>query len=227
MKMFIQKSEIFLAAALTVLVILSYVAYEPAFIDAQSTQSQFIVSQAVTAEISFSTPASNVTLSPAINGITGGTSNGGTQFVVTTNNTTGYNVTVTASSSLGMINSVASSTIAAYVPSSGITPDFTFTAPANTSRFGYTVEASSTLDLDTAFKDNGSTCGAGSADASLSCWVNASTTARTIINRSTSTPTSGATSTIRFRAQVQSNPVPTVPSGSYYATTTLTATVNP
>jgi hypothetical protein len=135
-------------------------------------------------------------------------------------------MTITASSSAGMIGNVNAGTIPAYVPSATNVPDFTFTAPANTARFGYTAEASTTADLSSAFKDNGSACNTGSSDTANSCWLNASTTAFTIINRSTATTVWGATTTLKFRAVINSNPSPVIPNDVYVATTTLTATGN-
>ena len=168
------------------------------------------------------TAASDITMSPALGGVTGGTSNGSTYFKVTTDNPGGYSVTLSASSSLGMLGIAQGGSIPAYVHTGSTTPQFTFTTPANTGRFGYTVEASTTADLAQAFKDTGSICGAGSADTVDSCWINASTTARTILSSSTRTPTSGATSTIKFRVVINPNPSPAIPSDTYRATTTIT-----
>lgn len=202
-----------------------FVLIEPTI--SRAVTSQFTITQSVTAEISFSTAPSNVTMNGALAGITGGTSNGGTQLIVTTNNATGYNMTLTASSSSGMIGNANGGTIPAYVPSATNVPDFTFTTPANTARFGYTAEASTTADLAAAFKDNGSACNVGSADATNSCWLNASTTAFTIVNRSTATAASGATTTLKFRVVINANPSPAIPTDTYVATSTLTAVVNP
>src|SRR5271156_4696775 len=71
---------------------------EPALISAATTGTQFTISQTVTSEIAFSTPGSNVTLAPSVGGITGGTGNGGTQVIVTTNDHLGYTMTLQASS---------------------------------------------------------------------------------------------------------------------------------
>jgi hypothetical protein len=202
---------------------LAFTVFEPAIIGAATTGSQFTISQTVTAEISFATPASNVTMSPSLGGLTGGTANGGTQVVVTTNSLTGYTVTLQASSSLGMIGNASSTNFIPAMAASN-TPSFSFTAPTNSAAFGYTVEASTTGDLSSTFKDNGSICGTGSADAANSCWLNASTTAVTIINRSLQTPSSGGTTTLKFRVIINSNPNPVIPNDVYVATTTLTAT---
>ncbi|MES2314373.1 MAG: hypothetical protein V4524_00335 [Patescibacteria group bacterium] len=212
-----------------------FTAVEPAISFGAVTTSQFTISQTVTSEISFATPAANVTMSPSLGGITGGTSNGQTQVVVTTNNSTGYNMTLTASSSVGMIgNASSSNSIPAYTPTVNLVPDYSFTTPSNAARFGYSVAASSTADNVTLFKNNGSNaCNTGAStnsatsNVTINCWLNASTTAITIINRSLQTPASGATSTVYFRVNITSNPSPVIPNDTYVATSTLTATTNP
>jgi hypothetical protein len=215
---------IFLGMFGVVVIVASFTFIEPAVVDA--VDSQFRISQSVTSEISFLTPATDITMSPALAGVTGGTSNGSTQVVVLTNNAAGYHMTLTASSSAGMLGNTQGGTIPAYVPQSANVPDYTFTTPVNTARFGYTVEASTTSDLDAKFMNSGTTCNSGSADAADSCWLNASSSAVQIVNRLTSTPSSGATTTIKFRAVITSNPAPAIPQDTYVATTTLTATVN-
>jgi hypothetical protein len=206
---------------------LLFLIVEPAIGDAASASSQFTETLSVTAEISFLVSGSNLTLSPSLAGITGGTANGQTSVRVLTNNALGYAMTLTASSSLGMIGDSQGGTIPAYIPASGTTADYTFTTPANTARFGYTVEASTTADTAQAFLDNGSnTCNTGAVNGTDTCWLNASTSAVTIINRTTETSASGSTSTIKFRAVISANPVPAIPQDTYTATTTLTATTN-
>lgn len=201
---------------------------EPAIsLSATTATSQFTISQVVTSEVSFSTPASSITLSPSLGGITGGTSLGSTQVIVNTNESTGYTMTLTASSSLGMIGNASSTNyIPAYATSSSFAADYNFNVPANKAYFGYTVEASTTSDLSSAFKDNGSSCGTGSLDNADKCWVGATSTPFTIINRNYWTPASGATTTLKFRVTINSNPSPVIPDDTYVATTTLTATVN-
>lgn len=211
-------------ALLLTLAVLFFVV-EPAI--GNAVEDTLTISQTITSEISFITPTSDVTMTPSLAGITGGTSFGSTTVSVLTNNNLGYNMTLTASSSVGMIGNGNGGNIPAYVPASGITPDFTFTnSPSNSAHFGYSVNASTTSDLSTAFLDNGSVCGSGAADAVGNCWINASTSARQIINRATATSASGATTTIVFRVSIPASPVPSITQDTYVATTTLTAVVN-
>ncbi|TSC60752.1 MAG: Uncharacterized protein G01um1014107_248 [Parcubacteria group bacterium Gr01-1014_107] len=48
------------------------------------------------------TAVADITLEPSIGGITGGTGNGGTQFVVTTDSSAGFTVTIKTNSDTGM-----------------------------------------------------------------------------------------------------------------------------
>ncbi len=206
-----------------------FVLIEPAVSSGATTaSSQFIISQTINSELAFSTPASDVTLSPSLGGLTGGTSNGGTQFIITAGSSSGYSITLTASSSLGMIGNASSTNyIPAYATSSSFVADYVFNVPTNKAYFGYTVEASTTADLTQLFKDDGvSTCGTGSNDGTDACWVGATSTPLLIINRSGPTAASGATTTLKFRVKIMPNPVPVIPDDTYVATTTLTATSN-
>jgi hypothetical protein len=213
---------------LLVIVAVLFLLAEPVIsLGATTATSQFTISQTVTSEVSFSTPASNVILSPSLGGITGGTSNGGTQVIVMTNDHLGYSMTLTASSSLGMIGNASSTNyIPAYATSSSFAADFNFNVPTNKAYFGYTVEATTTSDLAQLFKNSGSVCGTGSTDTVDACWVGATSTPLQIVNRNFQTPASGATTTLKFRVKIMPNPSPVIPDDVYVATTTLTATVN-
>src|ERR1035437_10010637 len=85
----------------TLIFAVAFITIEPAIsYGAVSVTSQFTISQTVFSEIPFPTPASNIIMSPTLGGITGGTSNGATTVPVTTNNLTGYHMTIMASTSL-------------------------------------------------------------------------------------------------------------------------------
>ncbi len=220
-----------LAAVLAlVLLLLSFFMLEPTVGRAAVDTEQFIVSQSITSEISFLTAVADVSMSPSLGGIAGGTANGQTQVIVNTNNTTGYNMTINfASSSYGtdaMNRNGGGGYIDDYTNSSSTVPDYTFTAETY-AQFAYAVQGSTTADVDQTFKSNGSnTCNTGSTNTAGTCWMRPSTTNERIVNRTTSTAASGATTTIQFRINVPSNPSPAVPTGTYTATATLTATTN-
>lgn len=170
-------------------------------------QSMQVVYLAVTAN-------SDVTMSPAIGGITGGTSNGSTNFTVTTDNPAGYTVTIKASTTPALQSPLDTiSDYSATAPS----PDFTFFVPSTASQFGFTVEGT---DIANSFKDNGSACNTGSGDTADKCWAGLSTSAQTILNRTSANHPSGTASTLKFRTQSGSSHIQT--SGTYVATTTIT-----
>lgn len=217
---------------ITLALYVSFLALEPTLIRAQ-IEDQFEVSQTVTGEISFLTTANNVTLSPSIPGITGGASNGGTQVVVFTNDPSGYNMTIVSSSSAAMQGNSEGGEIPDYSTTTVdmSEPEYDFTSSevlANDAGFGYSVEATTTTDLDQSFLDNGSICNqSGGSQSASQCWMGASTTEFTIINRSSETDDSGSTTTLRFRVVINASPSPSIPADTYVATTTLTATINP
>lgn len=212
------------AACLLSVVTLSFMLLEPtvsrAIVDVHK------VTQSVTAEISFLSIPSDVVMSPALAGITGGSAAGTSTVRVLTNNDTGYNMTLSFSTTTAMRRNGGGGTIANYTPAGAGVPDFAF-ANEVYGQFAYTVSASTTADMDASFLDNGGTCNIGAANASGRCWLNPSTTAETIINRTTATLSSGATTSISFRVHIPSSPVPAISEGTYVATATLTALVNP
>ena len=205
--------------------VISFFAFEPSI--GRTASDVFLVTQSITDETSFMASTTDVTLSPSISGLTGGTSSGTTTVRVLSNNNTGYNMTLAFSNTVAMQGNAFGGSIPNYTPASTTVPDFTFSVGANTAEFAYTVSASSTSDLDTTFRNNGTLCNnASGGDTAFSCWFNPSTTPEIIVNRGTSTPASGATTSIAFRLQVTSNPSPAIPEDTYTATATLTAVNN-
>lgn len=208
----------------------SYLFLEPIATFGQSATDQFVVSQTIGSEISFLTGASDITLS-TIGGITGGDSEGSTAVRVYTNDSAGFTMTIISSSSPAMQGATQGGTIADYTPATAGVPDFSFasTAPSGQAEFGYTVSASTTSFLAQKFLDSGAACNTGSADTNgkTSCWYNlASTTATSTMVTTSESAVSGATSTFFFRTHVPANPSPSLPEDIYYATSTLTATIN-
>jgi hypothetical protein len=115
--------------------------------------------------------------------------------------------------------------IANYAPTTVNVPDFAFANEAF-SQFAYTVVASTSADLNQSFRDTGAACNAGTDNLATSCWLNPSTTAKTIITTSGASQSSGSTSTVAFRVHIPTNPAPSVAEGTYVATATLTAINN-
>jgi hypothetical protein len=160
------------------------------------------------------TNAANVTLSPSLGGVTGGTSNGSTFATATTDNLAGYELTITASGSPAMQS--GSNSIPDYTPV-GSDPDYSFTNSANESQFGFSPEGT---DIPARFKDNGASCNTGSGNTTSACWDGLSTSPQTIARRTSANHPDGTATTIRFRVEVGSTV--NQAAGQYVATTTLT-----
>ena len=211
-----------------------YLMLEPAVGYTQnSSGEQFEVDLVVDSEITFDTPPAGVTLTPSLNGITGGVANGGTQIVVVTNNATGYQMTLLSSSTDMEGNTTPDVIPGMTASSSNSEPAYDLNSAsvgANNAAFGFTVEASTTFDLDPSFIDDGSnSCGTGGLlSATDACWMRPSTTDAgvVVLNRATSTPSSGSTTTLKFRAVINPNPAPSIGEDTYVSTSTVTVTNN-
>lgn len=213
-----------------VTLVLSFVYFTVEPMVARGIVDTFTVRQQITGEISFKTAPNDVVMTPSILGITGGTAHGTSTVAITTNNTTGYNMTIAFSTTTAMQGENIATDIDNYTPAVGGTPDFTFAVPAGDAEMAYTVDSVTTAgDIDARFKDNGSACNTGSGTTAGTCWYGAAnaTTPVTILNRTSATPGTGATSTIVFRVGVGANPSPALQNGFYTATATLTALTNP
>lgn len=161
------------------------------------------------------TAPNDITLTPDLGGITGGESNGSTAVTAATDSAGGYQLSIAASTSPAMQSGVGDM-IPDYAPA-GANPDFAFAVVAGTSSLGFTPEGT---DIAARFKDNGSVCGTGSADASLSCWDGLSTSGETIAERTSSNHPLGTETEIHFRVGIGSTAMQAP--GTYVATTTLT-----
>lgn len=157
----------------------------------------------------------DVTMSPDLPGLTGGTSNGSSTFAVVTDSPSGYQLTIESENDPAMQSGPNS--IADY--SAGAIPDFTFAIASMDSHFGFTPEG---VDIVQAWLDNGSVCdSAGGADTALACWEGLSTTPQVIAEGTGSNHPVGATTTVNFRVGLGGNSG--VIAGVYTATSTVTA----
>lgn len=152
----------------------------------------------------------------SVNGLFGGSSNASTSVGVVTDSASGYALYVKANSSPAMTGSLGAS-FADYTPSGG-SPDFSFTVPTTESRFGFSPEGA---DIVQRFKDNGSICNTGGADAADSCWDGLTTTNAMVSQGATANHPTGATTTVKFRAEIGSSKIQD--SGSYSSTVIYTA----
>jgi hypothetical protein len=224
------RSSFVAALVIAALVLITFINLEPTV--GRAISSNFVVSQQITNEISFIATTSATTMVGSIAGLTGGYATGTNRTVVNTNNPTGYNMTITFPTTTSGRAMQASSTayIDDYLPVGGAptSTDYNWIDPSSNSpsRFGFSVAASTTAELATFFRNNGTVCNTtAGGDVADKCWARPSTSVITIIN--SSGPNSSSTSTIKFKVAVPSNPNPALPATFYYATGTLTALVNP
>lgn len=205
-----------------------YLFLEPEVSRAATASDDVVVSQVVTGEITIS-DAGNETLSGEIGGMTGGTGNssGNTTWTVTTNDTSGFSLTLKKDGKLNYDGGGTNKEFDDYATSSPLVYDWS-SAGSGETKFGFNVTgAASTTDVVAKYKDDGaSTCGAGSTITDGKCWNQIPTTTdeETIVNRSTWTPTGGSTVSIKFRADAGANNH--LESGTYQTTITATATTN-
>ena len=220
------KQALLLATGMVLLCFTTFALLEPTLSLGQ-VNSSFTITQQITDEISFTVPATNITMVSPIQGISGGNATGTTQTVVRTNAINGYNMTIAFSTSTSAMRGLVSSStsIRDYGTSTAAEPTFLFNA-STSAQFAYTVSATTSTDLDPSFLNNGTNCNAGSTKTADRCWKGPATTTFMVVNRTTSAG-GGATTTVRFVVNVPSNPVPALVQDFYQATATLTATNNP
>ncbi len=170
--------------------------------------------QMYTSYISISSPP-DVALAD-INGLIGGTSNGSIAWNVLTDNSAGYVLSVQASTDPALQTSGGIS-FDDYTPASA-DPDYTFAIVSTTSAFGFSPEGA---DILPRFKDNSSVCNTGSSDTADACWDGFTLTTKNISQSTGSNHPSGATTTVKVRAEI--GPSKMQESGAYSAVITATA----
>ena len=217
------KYAVILAVATLAFLFALYAAAEPQITYSQEATAEFNIRQTITAESSFLVPPSNVAMAGTINGITGGQATGTTQFVVITNNASGYRVDIsfedntTPNAMLGDVS--GNQNLRDYDGDVAGEPSRGYVASTTAAQFAYTVTSSSSPDTDQSFFNNGSTCNAG-GDQTVTCWKSPAVTDFTIVQRGSSALT-GATSTVLFNVTIPSTPTAVLEAETYTATATL------
>lgn len=212
------------ASIIVTLLFAGFFIVEPSISHGQSDTATFRVRQTITDETSFLVDPSNVTMNGGINGLTGGNATGSSRFVVRSNNSTGYYVEMAYYNNTGAYamlgDRTASEALRDYGGDVTGQPSYNFTA-STAAQFAYTVNSSTTADTDDSFLNNGSnTCNTGATQTFGKCWKAPAVAAFRIIDRNTSA-SNGATSTIYFKVNVPSSPVPIPSAETYTATATL------
>lgn len=157
---------------------------------------------------------SNPVMSAIINGVGGGVSNGSAVWRVETDNPVGYELSIRSNSTPALTSNANS--FSDYAPSYA-DPDFSWSTPATESRFGFSPEGD---DLVSSFLDNGVSCGSGVLDTNDACWVGFSTTDKIIARSSNPNYPTGASTTVKFRAEVGNKKAQ--PKGTYQANIIVT-----
>lgn len=222
------RQSLIAAILIALLGIATFFAFEPSVGRSQSANDTFLVTQQIGDEISFLVTATDVSMVSSIAGLTGGAATGTTLVVVRSNDSAGYNMTLSFSSSTAMNQNGGTGYINNYTPTVPTVPDFTWVNNGSglAAEFGYTVMASTSADVDQSFRNDGAACNIGASNTLYRCWMSPSTTPETIISRSTATGNGGATTTLIFHVYAPNAPTPALSSGTYTATGTLTATNN-
>jgi hypothetical protein len=169
--------------------------------------------------ISLSPPPDDVTMSPSIGGVSGGTGNGSASWTTITDNPAGYTLKIKAGTSPAL--KYNSYSFANYTPV-GAAPDYSWSISSSDSEFGFTPEGA---DIVAKYKDNGiDTCATGSSTTEDKCWYGVLTSDETIAQSSSSNSPSGVATIVKFKAQSGSAHLQV--EGDYTATITATATAN-
>lgn len=166
--------------------------------------------------ISITSP-SDVTME-AVSGFSGGTSNGSTTWRVTTDNSTGYSLSVRSATSPAMLGQLNGSFIPNFAPATS-NPDFAFSVSASASTFAYTPEGTHVVQR---FLDNGSACNTGSGTTADACWDGFSTSNVQIAGSALANTPSGTETTVKYRVGIGASHFQD--SGVYEATIIVTAT---
>lgn len=164
--------------------------------------------------LSISSP-SDVAMSPAIGGISGGIGNGSATWKVTTDNAAGYQLSVRAGSNPALQSGAYSFANYNNVGDS----QFDWLINSTDSAFGFTVEGDNTVGK---FLDNGlDTCGVGIINTADKCWYGFSASDETVINASSANHPLGSDAIIKLRAESGADHMQE--SGTYTATIIVTA----
>jgi len=216
--------QAFVAASVVFAMVLTlFVTLEPTVAKGQytSTTETFNVTTEITGEISFVAPVANATMTPSIQGISGGTSNGNTSFQVNSNDPAGYEVRIAFTNPGSPLRLGNGADPTKSIPNFGGTTELNFLdgVGANEARFGFTVSGPNVVNQ---FKNNGSACDqSGGTATGTSCWWLGDTSGGYMIVESGGTANEEEHG-LHFRVHVEPNPDPVLDFGVYTATATLT-----
>src|SRR5581483_6955456 len=156
----------------------------------------------------------NISL-PNINGISGGSVQAQSDWIVVTDDPAGYQLSIVASTTPALKSTSTSASITDYAPA-GAAPDFLFSVGAASSTFGFSPHGS---DVISRYRNNGSACNTGSTDTTDRCWDGMSTSPKTIALGTTNNHPNGATTSVKYQVGIGSNKIQEA--GSYQASVTV------
>ncbi len=194
----------------------------------------FDVSLDVVGGLRLTIPAAPVALG-SISSLTGGNASGTADINVATTNYLGYTLALSSATNPAMLNTGVSEAIAASTAGYNFSDATVATSPAlnydsaneflpTQSKFGFAV---SSTDAAAAFQNNGSSCNSGSNISNTHCFGGLSGGILLPIAASSgATPSVGATSSIRFLAQMGPNVATRLAQGAYRASIIATAYAN-
>ncbi len=165
---------------------------------------------------------SDVTMTPTIPGVSGGSGNGSVFWTVTTDNLAGYSFYVRAGAAPALTKLGNPGVFFDdYTP--GAAPDYAWQVDSTKAEFGFTPEGS---DIVQKFRDNGSSCNTGTFDTPDACWYNfvASNPGELIAHSAGSNHPTGIATTVKVEAQSNSSHLQEA--GTYQVTITVTALAN-
>lgn len=164
------------------------------------------------------TAQADLTMSPSLGGITGGTSDGTASTTVVTDSAAGYELYIKASTSPAMQGNATTDSIADYVRD-GAAPDYNFSVAAGNAEFGFSPEGT---DVTNEYKDDGiSACSTGSNETVDKCWSGLTTSNELVSRRTSNNTPAGTKTTFKFRLTIGSSAFKL--EDTYVATTTMTA----
>lgn len=154
---------------------------------------------------------------PNLSGLVADQSNASGTWLVKTDNSAGYGLSVKTLTSPAL-KSPEGASFSDYSPVVSNTPDYTFTVSPTESNFAFSPEGQ---DISLKYLDDGSTCGTGSLDTQDKCWDGFSTSEKVISSKTSSNHPNGSTTTMKFRAAIGTNKIQDA--GSYTTTIIITA----
>ncbi len=226
----IVEGNISLFLIVSLVAVSSFMFFEPQI--TKAVTNEITITQGVSAEISIDNPT-DVSMSPDIPGMTGGSATGTCTWTIKTNNNGGFKLELEASTAPALQCAAQSDSFADYEEAVANTPDYTWTVTESNAEFGYTVFPETPADADQSFKDNGSLCNVATNNPDgTKCWIGFAgvATKEQVVSRSTETDVSGEAEVVNFKAELNGPATDAdgfLTEGSYTATLTATATINP